>query len=217
MTTDQALSLSLQDIIRSNIEDKYMADYGVVSAVYGTPVTTIDVTHFIPGYYDANGNPQPNITYGVEVLYTAMAGLSVEVPLSVGDSVLLVGSRRLVNSIVNVTTANSGTKPTGYMPLSYTKDTLKAIPIGDLATSSAIYLRFKAGKMQLKNTATSLYTALNNFESAVATFSNAASQAAISTGGSSSAALASAINVLLVALNISVVSAQTALGQIMEA
>ena len=45
MTPDDSIRLSLQDIIKSNIDSKYMADYGTVTAVYGTPVATVDVQH----------------------------------------------------------------------------------------------------------------------------------------------------------------------------
>ena len=215
MTPDQALRLQLQDVIRSNIESKYFCDYGVVQAVYGTPVTTVDVLHYVQAYADSSGNPVKNITQGVEVLYPALAGVSIEIPVQVGDGVLLLGTRRYLPQASQV--SNAPVAPAESV--SYSKETLKAIPLGDLNASSGIYLKFDAtnNKVSLKNSLASLYTALNNFESAMATFSSPTSQAAITAGNSTPVTLASAINVLLVAMNASVTAAQTALGQILEA
>ena len=156
MTPDDSIRLSLQDIIKSNIDAKYMADYGTVTAVYGTPVATVDVQHNAYGFIDTNGNPQPNFSYAVEVLYPATAGFSMEYPVAVGDGVLLIGMRRYVKTVAT---------PAPVTPIqyaSYAKDTLKAIPLSDLTAGSTMYMRSKGGKLQVKNATQSLYTVLNN-------------------------------------------------------
>ncbi|MDE1868063.1 MAG: hypothetical protein KGI08_10205 [Thaumarchaeota archaeon] len=71
-------------------------------------------------------------------------------------------------------------------------------------------------KVSIKNASQNLYTLLNNLQSALNNFSDAAAQSAITAGGSSSASLAAALNVLLTALNTSIVSFGTGLGGLMQ-
>lgn len=159
----EAQTVTLKQVIQSNIDAKFFADYGVVTATTGTPVTAVDVTHFAPAYYDDGGNPIPCKSKAVEVMYTATAGVSIEVPIAVGDIVLLVGSHNYVNQLSKV--ANAPVKPAE--DIAYTKETLKAIPVGVLNASAGVYLRFKGGKVQLKNQSQSYATIMSDLVDAI--------------------------------------------------
>lgn len=212
MTAIEAQTLTLKRVINSNIDAKYFSDYAVVTAVYGDPVSTVDVTHFAPAYYDDGNNPVLSISKDVEVLYTATAGVSVEIPVAVGDTVLLVGSHSLVAQLSTVKDAPQ--KP--GEGVAYTKETLKAIPVGVLDSSAGVYLRFKDGKVQLKNATKSLFTVLDNFEQALKTFCDPsnAQTAAVNTACTS---LGIPMVALLSTLYASVTVAKADLAQIMEA
>ena len=163
MTPVEAQKENLKSVINSNIDAKYFSDYAVVTAVYGTPVSTVDVTHFAPAYYDDGNNPVLSISKGVEVLYTATSGVSIEIPVAVGDTVLLVGSHSLVAQLSTV--KNAPQKP--GEDIAYTKETLKAIPVGVLDQSAGVYLRFKDGKVQLKNQTQSYATIMSDLIDAI--------------------------------------------------
>jgi len=216
MNADQSTTVSLQDVVQSNIESKYFSDYGRVTAVYQTGgiVTTVDLTLAATAFIK-NGLNQPNNVYGIEVLYPATAGLSFEIPVAVGDGMLLVGTRTLIESVSSVSSAP--TNPT--MNTMYSKETFKAIPLSSLKSSSTMYMRVKDGKLQVKNATKSLFTALDNFEAAVisvnnavTTFSSATSTASLTAAGASAPTLATALNLLLTTMNASLVSAGTSLS-----
>ena len=208
MTTDQSVTKSLRDVINSNIDSKYFADYGTIIATHGTPVVTVDVQHNAYGF-----GTTTNTTYNVEVLYPATAGFSMEYPVAVGDGVLLIGLRRYVQTVAT---------PAPVAPIqyaSYAKDTLKAIPLSDLQSNSTMYMRSKAGKLQIKNATQSLYTILNNLQLASQTFGTTAAPlfttlaTSVPSGAASFTSLAAAATTMATSLS----AVATALAAIMEA
>ena len=135
----------------------------------------------------------------------------MEYPVAVGDGVLLIGMRRYVKTVAT---------PAPVAPIqyaSYAKDTLKAIPLSDLTAGSTMYMRSKAGKLQVKNATKSLFTVLDNFEAAIQTFSSSTSQSALSAASATSASLATALNLLLATMNATVTTAKLDLAAILEA
>lgn len=208
----ESLGTTPREFIERVLAKQFLLDLGLVVAV-SADKTHVDVQHVV--LQTINGAQQPaTVTKSVELLYPGGGvGLSIQWPVAIGDPVLLLATRDYVDPF--------GGKTAPVPPVSgahYTQDTMKALPLGALNSGSAFTIVVDgSGLLQVKNAAASLYTVLNNFLSAVNTFSNAAAQTAITTGGASSVSLAAAIDVLLAALNASIVSVTTALGQVMKA
>jgi hypothetical protein len=209
-----AMGWTERDVIEAIIGATFIADFGVVSAWPSTVgnKTKVDVQHAIKPKIVGVQVADPTETKGVEILWPGGGGqFSQEWDLAVGDPVLLIGLKDFVDTVA------SGLPSIPDWPMHYTQETMKAIPVGAFKAGSAVAMTVSGGLVQLKNASASLYTILNNLMSAINTFSNAAAQGAITTGGASSVALASAINVLLAAMNASIVSVTTLLGQLLKA
>ena len=208
----ESIGMEEDDLVRWVVGNKlYMVDFGIVKAVTGSPATKVDVTH--AAHPVIVGQEQPDvISKDVEVLWPGGgSGLSISWPLAAGDPVLLVG----LKDDVSVTRTSASKADT---PLHYAQETLKAIPLGDYNSGAGFLVNVDSSHLlQMKNAAASLFTVLNNFLSAINTFSNATSQLSLTTGSGTSASLAAAINALLIAMNASIVSVTTALGQLMKA
>jgi hypothetical protein len=220
-------NLTLAKVIDSRINQKFMCDYGIVKTV-SSDGTHVDVTHAaILTLVTGDQLPQTE-TKDVELIFPASSKFSIKYPVAVGDGVLLIGLKDYLASTLNV-------QPTPPQAIRhYSQDTLKAIPFSAVPSSPLSSLEIDDNgkwtylthgysvnaqdqKIQLKNTAASIYTALDNFEAAVQTFSSAASQSAITAAGASSISLAAAIVTLLGVMNGTVTSAKTLLSQVMEA
>lgn len=220
-------NLTLAKVIDSRINQKFMCDYGVVKSV-SSDGTHVDVTHAaILTLVTGDQLPQTE-TKDVELLFPASSKFSIKYPVAVGDGVLLIGLKDYLASTLNV-------QPIAPQAIRhYSQDTLKAIPFSAIPSSPLSSLEVDDNgkweylthgysvnaqdqKIQLKNTAASIYTALDDFEAAVATFCGTAAQASITSGGSSSVSLAAAIVALMETMSASIATAKTALGQVMEA
>jgi hypothetical protein len=205
----QKLGVTERDLIWAVVSAMFFSDFGVVKSV-SSDKKRVDVEHAIQPVI-ADQQQDARRTVNVELLWPASAELSMRWDIAAGDTVLLVGLKDYVKD------ADGSLPGKTTVGLHYTQETMKAIPLGSYSASSEVLLNVSGGLVQLKNTATSLYTILNNLMSAVNTFSNAAAQSAITTGGASSVALAAAINVLLSALNVAVINVTTLLGQLLKA
>lgn len=219
--------LTLAQVIDSRVNTRFICDYGVVKSVSSNG-THVDVTHAaILTLVTGDQLPQTEST-NVELLYPASSKVSMLYPVAVGDGVLLIGLKDYLASTLNV-------QPTAPQAIRhYSQDTLKAIPFSAVPSSSLSSLEIDDNgkweylthgysvnaqdqKIQLKNTAASMYTAIDDFEAAVATFCGTAAQSSITSGGASSVSLAAAIVALMVTMSASIATAKTALGQVMEA
>ena len=189
-----------RDVIKSIIAEFFFADFGTVAAVYGSPPATVDVNHSVqPKVY---GQQMPTtLTKGVELLFPGGGGgMSFEWDVSVGDPVLLVGLRDFVKTVVAPQPA-----PTD-VPLHYTQETLKAVPLGPYNSAAAFVIRVTGGVLQLAGSTYSM-TLYENLNTALQTFLTAL-KAAVAAGcqGGSGGSLGA------LALNIS--SAQSAKGKV---
>jgi hypothetical protein len=107
----------------------YIVDYGIVKSI-STDKKTISVYHATKPvlYNQIDGSetiPQVGkITNGIELLYLGSSHLAFIYDVSVGDIVLLLGSKTYVDNIENITQAD---KPKMYS--SYNQENLKALPI----------------------------------------------------------------------------------------
>lgn len=208
------LKISPRQVIDSVIADAFFADYGIVTAVHNK--TTVDVQHAVlsvtrPGITAPAIVLDALVTTGVEILWTSMGGLSITGTVKVGDLVLLVGLRDLLPSTKGVV---APAQPPEFWH--YSQQTLKAIPLSGVTTTD-VQFGEDSGKAFLRNASASLFTLLDTLEAALQTFMGASSQASITTGGSSSAALASALVALMVTFTSATATMRTDLAKLLEA
>lgn len=217
-------------LIDDRIANHFMADYGIVESVNSDK--TINVTLAIQDQLLNSDQPlPPTIIHDIELMYIGSKAYYESFPIVSGDTVLLIGLRHYVPTISGISSASAAKLFMHYQP-----NTMKAIPLGIITgskvtatvdssgnyilsnTNSSGNIRFQAsgGKLQLKNTAKSLYTLLNTFESAVNTFTGAAAQSSITSGGSSSTALAAAIVALMTTYQATMATALTDLAALLE-
>lgn len=122
------LGVTERDLIESIIAEHFFADYGFVSAVSGGKV---DVRHAIlPSVVGKQLGE--TVSKSVELLFPSVAGFSLQFPVRVGDGVLLIGLRHYLNS------TEAQVPQTTDVNLSYTQETLKAIPLGAINGSAGV-------------------------------------------------------------------------------
>jgi hypothetical protein len=164
------------DVIRSIIDQCFIVDYGVVTAVNNDK--TVNVTHAVMGKL-INGVSLPATkSKNIEVLYPASSAFGIDWPINVGDGVLLVGLKDFVKSTNGI---QAPTSPPDEF-IHYTQEALKAIPLQSIAPHIKIHITSGgdieiasdgAGKYQIKNSAKSLYTIMNNMQTHLQTFATA--------------------------------------------
>ena len=148
------LQYNMGDIIRQTIAASFICDYGIVKAVNSDK--TVDVTHAVQGQYIDGTNMPVTVTKSVEVVFPGSAGLAITWPIAVGDGVLLVGLKNFVNSTKSI---QPPTNPPTEFP-HYNQDTLKAIPLQNIASPAFTINVDNAGLGQIKNASKSLFTVL---------------------------------------------------------
>jgi hypothetical protein len=113
------IGLTEADLIRNVVANTFILDFGIVTAVNGT---TVDVQHAIQPTRLGKQLP-PTVTKGVEVMWPGTAQFNPRFVLSVGDTVLLIGLKDYVKTLqVSVPDFTD-------VPLHYTQETMKAIPV----------------------------------------------------------------------------------------
>jgi len=158
------LQYNLGDIIRQTIAASFIADYGIVKAVNSDK--TVDVTHAVQGQY-IDGTPASlTVTRGVEVVFPGSASFSQTWPTAVGDGVLLIGLKNYVQTTKGIQPPSG---PPNEFP-HYSQDTLKAIPLQNIASPAFTFAVDSNGLAQIKNATKSLYTILNNIITHLETF-----------------------------------------------
>jgi len=164
ITVLAGLQYNQGDIIRQTIANTYIVDYGIVDTVNAD--NTIDVIHAVMGQY-IDGTPVgQTVSRSIEVVQLGGANFSLLWPVKMGDGVLLVGLKNAVQSTANI---KPPTAPPGSFP-HYTRDTLKAIPLQNVANAAFQINVDASGLAQIKNATKSLYTILNNIITHLETF-----------------------------------------------
>ena len=164
ITVLAGLQYNQGDIIRQTIANTYIMDYGIVDTVNAD--NTIDVIHAVMGQY-IDGTPVgQTVSRSIEVVPLGGANFSLLWPVKKGDGALLVGLKNAVQSTANI---KPPTSPPGSFP-HYTRDTLKAIPLQNVANAAFQINVDASGLAQIKNATKSLYTILNNIITHLETF-----------------------------------------------
>lgn len=141
-------------LIEDVLAGKYILDLGIVQ---GTDQTTVDVQHtVIPTVYGkglgSGGSPDPVVTKKVEVVWAFPGNWT----LQQGDIVLLLGLRAYVKTAYAKSPAKTD------IGLSYTRETMKAVPLYSSVHGATITVD-GSNLVHIKNAAASLYTAIQNF------------------------------------------------------
>ena len=148
------LQYNLGDIIRQTIASSFIIDYGIVKAVNSDK--TVDVTHAVRGQY-IDGTAVPlTVSTAVEVIFPGSASAAITWPISVGDGVLLVGLKQFVSSTNGIQIPS---QPPSDFP-HYNQETLKAIPLQNVASPAFTIAVDASGLLQIKNTSKSLFSIL---------------------------------------------------------
>jgi hypothetical protein len=148
-----------RDVILSIINSRFIIDYGTVETNNGDG--TIDVIHAVPAtpLYPPDGYVPENFptrSKGVEVLFLSGVMFSSKFELQVGDPVLLLGLKDLVNSTKGITVKRA------TVFSHYSQNTLKAIPLAAPNSQALAQINIVNGLFQIKNTAQSLATILES-------------------------------------------------------
>jgi hypothetical protein len=218
---NDGLGITERKFIEGIIGEKWISDYAIVQQVNGDD--TVDVVHAIRSQLLDGRTLPPTITKNVEVMSLASQAFRISFPIQTGDKVLLIGLRNYVPALSGVAAPQ---EPSAF--LHYQQNTMKAIPLGILASSGVqiivdesgnLKIQATAGLIQIKNTAQSLYTLLNTLETALSTFMGSAAQSAITTAGASPvpAPLAAAIVALMATFSTATATMLADLAQLLEA
>lgn len=120
----KAMSKSPTDLMKDVIKSYTMVDYGIIQGTDGLTVD-IDLVHKRHGY-------TVRLTQ-VELLTLGSAALSIKVAPSVGDIVLLLGSRQAIESLADITEVlEAGSH------ISYDLECLKAIQLAPAKDSKVV-------------------------------------------------------------------------------
>jgi hypothetical protein len=151
-----------RDLIEDIVNAMYIVDYGIVAAVNSDD--TIDVKH-ASKLTKINGDTVDpyTLTPSVEVLTLSCSELSIKVPISVGDRVLLLGLKTNLPTV----DVSEPSVPTEFYH--YSQETLKALPLCLHLSSAKVIFDISDGKLAIKNTTKSLKTILDAFIDAVST------------------------------------------------
>ena len=148
------LGLQLRDLIENIIATSFILDLGIVTAVKGGGAN-VDVQHAVQLNKLGTTLP-PTVTKNVEVVWTFPGTWA----LTQGDLVLLVGLKDYVKTV-----GVSAPAPTD-IPLHYSQETMKAIPLYSSLHAVSIAVD-GANLLQVKNSAASLYTILSTLISGI--------------------------------------------------
>jgi hypothetical protein len=138
----EQLGMTTRDLILNVVSAMFFLDFGVVKAV-SADKKKVDVRHSI--IQSVAGQPLPEtVSIGIEVLWPG-GGMqySEQMDIAVGDPVLLIGLKDFVRSSGSAAPASTG------VPLHYTQETMKAIPLGTYNSSATVRLLVTGGKWQL--------------------------------------------------------------------
>lgn len=198
-------------IIQSILKNKFILDYGTMLNI-SSDGTTCDVQHQVLNIFNGTVLTTPMVTKQVEILYLSSSSISFDTTPINNDPCLILGLKRFINS-------TKTPMPPPYAPLSpisYERSTIKVVPLSALKSQSGLIFRAKGGKLRLRNNTVSLFKMLNDFETAINTFSGTASQLSLTSAGSTAPSLATAINALLQSMNTSLISVANEISSLLE-
>jgi hypothetical protein len=161
-----------RDNIESVIAGLFVVDYGVIKAMRGT--ASCDVIHAVKRARSTGEYFDETVTEDVEVLWPASAGCSIQFDLAAGDRVLLIGMKHCLTTV----DVNSASEQETFG--AYTQESLKAIPLCVFNSSAGVKIQEHsgdlsldtgAGKLELKNTLTSLKTLMDSLCDTLTTMS----------------------------------------------
>jgi hypothetical protein len=157
-TIDETESSFIQAVVSS----MYFVDYGIVSKVNSDG--TVDVKHAKKIRLENGTDVEPfTLTPSVEILTLSSAEFSIEIPVTIGDRVMLFGLKNGMRSV-------DVSSPSKQETLShYSQETLKALPLCLHDSSSKVVLEIDNGKIALKNQINSLKTILDDLLTALTT------------------------------------------------
>lgn len=177
-----------RDFVEDIVSNMFISDYGIVSAVNSDG--TVDVQHAIIRTLKAGGDLGVTTTKNIEVMWPASAQLSIKAKLAVGDKVWLVGMKNYIDTL----DIEQPKEQSVYY--SYSRETLKAVPVSLFDASSKVQvvvedgelkvtadaiaieaangasLDAKSGTVAIKNTAQSLKTLLDTLIDDLTTMSS---------------------------------------------
>ena len=135
------------DVIESVLASFFIVDYGKVDAVNSDG--TVNVRHAANGVLRYTGEElEPYVTNRVEMLTLSCAQFSVSFKPKEGDGVLLLGLKDKVSSVAEY---QSGSKQVvNKNPAHYTRNTMKALPVGVFNSNSKVSLAFEDGSLALR-------------------------------------------------------------------
>ena len=148
------LGIKERDLIENILATSFILDLGIVTAVHGGGAS-VDVQHAIQLNKLGTTLP-PTVTKNVEVVWPFPGNWS----LTQGDIVLLVGMKDFLK-----TAYATAPGPTD-IPLHYSQETMKAIPLYSSLHAVSIAVD-GANLLQVKNSAASLYTILSTLISGI--------------------------------------------------
>ena len=148
------LGIKERDLIENILATSFILDLGIVTAVQGGGAS-VDVQHAVQLNKLGTTLP-PTVTKNVEVVWPFPGNWS----LTQGDIVLLVGMKDFLK-----TAYATAPGPTD-IPLHYSQETMKAIPLYSSLHAVSIAVD-GANLLQVKNSAASLYTILSTLISGI--------------------------------------------------
>ena len=212
---DNGSLISDRQVRESFLKNKTILDYGTITSIT-TDGSFCNVQLQVLDIFNGNVIQNPLIIQNAEILYLSTSSISFDTTPKAGDPVLILGLRRYIDS------TKSPMKPP-YAPLSpvaYERSTAKVIPLSALNVSSGLTIRAKNNKLRVRNAQVSLFKVINDFQSAVSTFSSATSQTSLSSttpsGGGYTVALVNALNSLLGTMNSSLTTVANELSSLLE-
>lgn len=130
-----------RDFINSIVNSKYIVDYGIITQVNSDE--TVDVKHAMQLTLLTDEVLPYTLTPSVQVLWPSSSAFSMRYTLHIGDRVLLLGFKQLVDD-VDITEA--GAVEANYH---YTRETLKAIPLCIFNTSATTTIEEVDGDLRI--------------------------------------------------------------------
>lgn len=221
-----SLTYEISTIIRSYLSQMFTANFGVVKSVYGSPATTVDIT--MANQRTINGQyVDPDVIYGVEVLWPGSSVFKNTFNLNSGDIVLMVGLTSYVEKSSSLTAPSNqfGSVAPSFDSFTHSFGTAKAIPLVGYSGSETVGVSFLSNNLEMFNGSTvvkldgssglasiktasnSLFTVLNGLITELKTFATTCE------GSATDPTLVSAATSLLASLTLT----STALSQVLEA
>lgn len=138
----QSFSLSTKDLITSVLNNYFIIDYGVISAINADD--TFNVRHATLPQTNTGETLGETITENVEMLTLSGSGFAIRWDYKEGDKVLLVGLKNYVPKAGEIDEAKEADAI-----LHYSRETIKAIPLCTFNEEAKATVEIKEGVINL--------------------------------------------------------------------